>query len=64
MGPTVHNKDLVHENELSDEDYVIHRAKSSQLQDDSTAKAWMVTAKTLFPQNFQVQVLWNKNSFQ
>lgn len=55
MGPAVDG--AVQENQLSDEDYVIHRAKCSQKLDDATAKAWMITAKTLFPRNFAVQVL-------
>lgn len=45
------------ENQLSDEEYVIYRTKSSQKLDSATAKSWMITAKTLFPRNFAVQVL-------
>ncbi|XP_046648740.1 integrator complex subunit 10-like [Daphnia pulicaria] len=44
------------ENQLSDEEYVIYRTKSSQKLDAATAKAWMITAKTLFPRNFAVQL--------
>ena len=45
------------ENQLSDEEYVIYRAKVSQKHDEFSAKAWMITAKTLFPRNFAVQVV-------
>ena len=45
------------ENQLSDEEYVIYRAKMSQKHDEYSAKAWMITAKTLFPRNFAVQVI-------
>lgn len=48
--------DEMQENQLSDEEYVIYRTKSSQKLDAATAKAWMITAKTLFPRNFAVQV--------
>ena len=48
---------VIQENQLNDEEYVIYRAKCSQKLDDATAKAWMITAKTLFPRNFAVQVL-------
>ena len=44
------------ENQLSDEEYVIYRAKVSQKHDVYSAKSWMITAKTLFPRNFAVQV--------
>lgn len=47
---------MIQENQLSDEEYVIYRTKNSQKQDAATAKAWMITAKTLFPRNFSVQV--------
>ena len=55
MGP-VFVDGTVQENQLTDEDYVIYRTKNSYKQDPSTAKAWMITAKTLFPRNFAVQV--------
>lgn len=45
------------ENNLSDEDYVIKRAKNSLKGDPLSAKAWMITAKTLYPNNFGVQVI-------
>lgn len=41
---------------LTDEEYVIHRAKSALKSDPLSAKAWMITAKTLYPNNFGVQV--------
>lgn len=55
MGPVLIDG-AVQENQLTDEEYVIHRAKCSQQLDEATAKAWMITAKTLFPRNFAVQV--------
>lgn len=41
---------------LPDEDYVIHRAKIALNDDPLFAKAWMITAKCLYPNNFGVQV--------
>lgn len=41
--------------ELSDEEYIIMRAKEDLNTDPYAAKAWMLTAKTLFPTNFNVQ---------
>ncbi|KAJ8939787.1 hypothetical protein NQ314_010991 [Rhamnusium bicolor] len=41
--------------EISDEDYVIQRAKDALKVDPVSAKAWMITAKTLYPNNFGVQ---------
>ncbi|KAI4457965.1 hypothetical protein MML48_7g00019179 [Holotrichia oblita] len=40
---------------LSDEEYVIQRAKIALTVDPVAAKAWMITAKTLYPNNFGVQ---------
>lgn len=40
---------------LSNEEYVIQRAKSALKTDPIAAKAWMLTAKTLYPNNFGVQ---------
>lgn len=40
---------------LSDEEYIIMRAKQAQKSNVYAAKAWMLTAKTLFPSNFNVQ---------
>ncbi|CAG5021991.1 unnamed protein product [Parnassius apollo] len=39
----------------SDEDYIISRAKEAQKSNIHSAKAWMLTAKTLFPTNFKIQ---------
>ena len=50
------SENSVQENLLSDEEYVIYRAKISQKNDPSSSKAWAITAKTLFPRNFSVQV--------
>lgn len=41
--------------DLTDEEYVIQRAKSVLQTDPVAAKAWMITAKTLYPNNFSVQ---------
>jgi integrator complex subunit 10 len=41
---------------ISDEDYLVLRAKNCLKSDPFAAKAWMITAKTLFPDNFAVQV--------
>ncbi|XP_028043164.1 integrator complex subunit 10 [Bombyx mandarina] len=40
---------------LSDEDFIIAKAKDAQKSDIFAAKAWMLTAKTLFPTNFKIQ---------
>ncbi|KAG6454067.1 integrator complex subunit 10 [Manduca sexta] len=40
---------------LSDEDYIIMKAKDAQRHNIYSAKAWMLTAKTLFPTNFKIQ---------
>jgi hypothetical protein len=41
---------------ISDEEYLVLRAKDALKSDPYAAKAWMITAKTLFPNNFAVQV--------
>lgn len=41
---------------MSDEDYLVMRAKMAQKNDDAEAKAWLITARTLFPKNFKIQV--------
>lgn len=38
-----------------DEEYVIQKAKQALQTDPLSAKAWMLTAKTLYPNNFGVQ---------
>ncbi|XP_060067611.1 integrator complex subunit 10-like [Ylistrum balloti] len=40
---------------LSDEDWLVSRARSCMKTDPFAAKAWMITARTLFPQNFSIQ---------
>lgn len=40
---------------MSDEDYIIMRAKEAQKLNIHSAKAWMLTAKTLYPTNFKIQ---------
>ncbi|XP_049767483.1 integrator complex subunit 10 [Schistocerca cancellata] len=40
---------------LSDEEYLVERAKESLSFNRYEAKSWMITAKTLFPDNFGVQ---------
>lgn len=40
----------------SEEEYVIKKAKLTHTSDPFAAKAWILTAKTLYPNNFDVQV--------
>ncbi|PSN56704.1 hypothetical protein C0J52_00031 [Blattella germanica] len=40
---------------ISDEEYLVLRAKDALKSDPYAAKAWMITAKALFPNNFAVQ---------
>ncbi|XP_050709620.1 integrator complex subunit 10-like [Eriocheir sinensis] len=40
---------------LTDEEYLIHRAKERQTLDPCAAKCWMITAQALFPKNFGIQ---------
>ena len=40
---------------LPEESYIINKAKSAQPHDPYTAKAWILAAKTLFPNNFGIQ---------
>lgn len=42
--------------DISDEEYVIQRARTAFKTNPFAAKAWMITAKTLYPNNFGVQV--------
>lgn len=42
--------------EQTDEEYVIQKAKEALKIDPFAAKAWMLTAKSLYPNNFWVQV--------
>ncbi|XP_041989266.1 integrator complex subunit 10 [Aricia agestis] len=48
--PAIENK-MIDE----DEDYIISRAKEAQKHNIYAAKAWMLTAKTLYPSNFKIQ---------
>lgn len=41
--------------ELSDEDWLVSRARLSFKSDPYAAKAWMLTARTLFPNSFNIQ---------
>ncbi|KAJ8985663.1 hypothetical protein NQ317_015159 [Molorchus minor] len=41
--------------EISDEEYIVQRAKDAQKVDEYAAKAWMIMARTLYPSNFMVQ---------
>lgn len=40
---------------MTDEEYLVFRAKEAQNYDDCEAKAWLMTAGTLFPTNFMIQ---------
>lgn len=40
----------------SDEMYIIEKSKKLRSTDPCSAKSWIITAKTLFPNNFNVQV--------
>ncbi|KAG7170456.1 Integrator complex subunit 10-like [Homarus americanus] len=40
---------------LTDEEYLIYRAKEQQKKDPCAAKCWMITAQALFPKNFGIQ---------
>ena len=42
--------------ELSHEDWLVMRARGCAKTDHYAAKAWMITARTLFPRNFNIQV--------
>ena len=44
---------------LTEENYLINRAK--QAQDPHTAKAWILAAKALYPNNFGIQVFMFSN---
>lgn len=41
---------------ITEENYLINKAKMAQATDPYTAKAWILAAKTLYPNNFGVQV--------
>ena len=40
----------------SDEGYFISRAKELETSSPDEARAWLLTAKTLFPRSFSIQV--------
>ena len=44
------------DSELSDVDWLVMRARSFPKTDPYSAKAWLITAKSLFPQSFVIQV--------
>jgi integrator complex subunit 10 len=54
----------------SGEKYLISKSKEAQNKDPCSAKAWILTAKTLYPNDFGVQVKYshllftNKNNIQ
>lgn len=43
----------------SDANYIIAEAKKAKNDDPCAAKAWIITAKTLYPNDFNVQVFRN-----
>ncbi|GFS16131.1 integrator complex subunit 10 [Elysia marginata] len=46
---------VVANSELSDVDWLVMRARSFPKTDPYSAKAWLITAKSLFPQSFVIQ---------
>lgn len=46
----------------TNEQYLVLRAKNALNYDSYEAKSWMLTAQTLFPQNFGVQVGCSKTT--
>jgi integrator complex subunit 10 len=42
--------------ELSDEEWLVSRARACFKADPYAAKSWMLTARTLFPNSFNIQV--------
>lgn len=41
---------------ISDEEYLVLRSRETLQIDPYQCKAWTLTARTLFPQNFDIQV--------
>lgn len=41
---------------ISDEEWLVSRARMCIKSDPFAAKSWMITAKSLFPHNFTIQV--------
>lgn len=40
---------------ICDEEWIVGQAKASHADNAHTARAWLITGKTLFPQSFLVQ---------
>lgn len=41
---------------MSDEEWLVAKAKGCLKHDIHAAKAWLITARTLFPRNYNLQV--------
>jgi len=41
---------------ISDEEWLVFKAHECLKSDSHAAKAWLMTAKSLFPRNFDIQV--------
>lgn len=41
---------------VSDEEFLIYRAKELQTASSNASKSWLITAQVLYPNNFCVQV--------
>jgi len=41
---------------ISDEEWLVSRARMCIKSDPYAAKSWMITARSLFPHNFTIQV--------
>ena len=48
-------EDKIH---ISDEDWLISRAKTCLINDQFASRAWLLTARTLFPRNLAIQVVF------
>ena len=46
----------VADGDMSDVDWLVMRARNFPKTDPYSAKAWLITAKSLFPQSFVLQV--------
>lgn len=42
---------------LRDEEYLLFRAKERQSLDPNESKSWLITAQTIYPKDFGIQVL-------
>jgi hypothetical protein len=57
MPPVMYEDPVVNTDAMSNEQYLIYQAKLALKQGDPYAsKSWMITARTMFPDNFSVQV--------